>query len=372
MSGPLDGIRVVEFAGMGPGPHAAMLLGDLGADVIHVARRGPDGEPSFHAWDTVLRNRTVVPADLKDPDDLADIRALIDAADVLIEGFRPGVAERLGLGPDACRASNPRLVYGRMTGWGQHGPMAAMAGHDLNYLSITGVLEAIGPAEKPSVPLNVVGDFGGGSTFLVMGILAALVDRSQSGRGQTVDAAIVDGVGQLAQMIWSFRGNDLWREQREANILDGGAPYYGIYTCADGRHVALGTIEAQFYAEALAGLGLDAVTLPDRDDRARWPELRGILAAAFARRTRDEWTKIFDGTDACVTPVLTMTEALEHPHLREREAFGTIDDVAQPMPAPRFDRSVPVAPTAPGARRATAAEVAQCWKRAAGRNSAAD
>ena len=290
------------------------------------------------------------------------MRRLVDAADVLVEGFRPGVTERLGLGPQDCLATNPRLVYGRMTGWGQDGPMAAMAGHDLNYLSITGVLDAIGTAERPVVPLNLVGDFGGGSTFLVMGILAALLERSRSGRGQVVDAAIVDGVGQLAQMIWSFRGMGLWHEQREANILDGGAPFYGVYACADGGHVALGAIEQQFYAQAVAGVGLDLAALPDRDDRSKWAELRALLAAAFATRTRDEWAEVFDSTDACVTPVLSMAEALEHPHLRDREAFGDIDGVPQPMPAPRFDRSVPPAPTAPGSRIATCSGVADRWQ----------
>ncbi|CAN5422513.1 CaiB/BaiF CoA-transferase family protein [soil metagenome] len=362
MTGPLDGIRVVELAGIGPGPHAAMLLGDWGADVVRVVRRGPDGEPADLAGDTLLRNRTVVGADLKDPDDLAAVRRLVDAADVLIEGFRPGVTERLGLGPEHCLATNPGLVYGRMTGWGQIGPMAAMAGHDLNYLSITGILDTVGTAERPVVPLNLVGDFGGGSTFLVMGILAALLERSRSGRGQVVDAAIVEGVGQMAQMIWSFRGMGMWQEEREANILDGGAPFYGIYACADGGHVAIGAIEQQFYAQAIAGLGLDLATLPDRDDKSQWPALRDALATAFASRTRDEWTKIFDGTDACVTPVLTMTESLEQPHLRERGAFGSIDGVPQPMPAPRFDRSVPPAPTAPGARVATCTDVADRWQ----------
>jgi alpha-methylacyl-CoA racemase len=359
--GPLHGLRVVELAGVGPGPHAAMLLGDWGADVVRLVRKDADGKPADLIGDTLLRNRTLVGADLKDPADVAVVLALVARADVLIEGFRPGVTERLGLGPDTCLALNPRLVYGRMTGWGQDGPMAAMAGHDLNYLSITGMLDAVGTSDTPTVPLNLVGDFGGGSMFLVMGIMAALFERTHSGRGQVVDAAIVDGVGQLAQMIWSFRAMGIWREQRAANILDGGAPYYGVYGCADGRHVALGAIEAPFYARAIAGLGLDLATMPDRDDQAQWPALRVILERAFATRSRDEWAAVFDGTDACVTPVLTMSEALEHPHLRARQAFGVVDGVRQPMPAPRLDRSMPKPPSPPGAKTSSLAEEVASW-----------
>ncbi|MCU1699187.1 MAG: Carnitine dehydratase [Mycobacterium sp.] len=360
--GALDGIRVLELAGQGPGPHAAMLLGDWGADVIRVVRKAPDGTPSDLAGDAQLRNRTLVAADLKDAKDVAALLQLIADADVLIEGFRPGVTERLGLGPDECVATNPRLVYARMTGWGQDGPLAQSAGHDINYLSITGMLDSIGTSEHPVVPLNLLGDFGGGSMFLVAGILAALIERTRSGRGQVLDVAIVDGVNTLAQMFWTFRAMGIWHEQRANNILDGGAPYYGVYRCADGNHVGVGAIEQPFYAQLLAGLGMEPGELPDRDDPTQWSQLKSLFATAFAAKTRAQWVDVFAGTDACVTPVLSMSEAVDHPQLRARNTFGDVGGILQTMPAPMFSRSHPPEPDAPGTRVATVAAVAKRWR----------
>jgi alpha-methylacyl-CoA racemase len=360
--GALDGIRVVELAGQGPGPHAAMLLGDWGADVIRVVRKAQDGTPSDLAGDAQLRNRTLVGADLKDAKDVAALLQLIAEADVLIEGFRPGVTERLGLGPDECIAANPRLVYARITGWGQDGPLAQSAGHDINYLSITGMLDSIGTSEHPVVPLNLVGDFGGGSMFLVAGILAALIERAQSDRGQVLDVAIVDGVNTLAQMFWTFRAMGIWHEQRANNILDGGAPYYGVYRCADGNHVAVGAIEQPFYAQLLAGLGMEPSELPDRDDPSQWPKLKSLLATAFAAKTRAQWVDVFTGTDACVTPVLRMSEAVDHPQLRARRTFGDVGGIVQTMPAPMFSRSHPGEPDAPGSHVATVGDVTERWR----------
>ncbi|MCK9878930.1 CoA transferase, partial [Frankia sp. Ag45/Mut15] len=335
--GPLAGLRVVELASIGPGPHAAMVLADLGADVIRVERPGA-GQPTDHT----LRNRRWIRVDLKDPAGRTTVLDLLDRADVLLEGYRPGAAERLGLGPEVCLSRNPRLVYGRMTGWGQTGPLADRAGHDINYLSLTGLLHAIGPADRPPVPpLNLVGDFGGGSMLLVCGVLAALWERSVSGVGQVVDAAMVDGASVLAQLMWAFRGMGLWTDDREANTLDGAAPFYSTYTCSDGRYVAVGALEPQFYALLLAGLDLAGETLPGQYDRKGWPVLRARFAGAFASRTRDEWAAVFDGTDACVTPVLTFAEAGSHPHLAARSTIVTIDGVEQAAPAPRFSRTPP-------------------------------
>ena len=347
-AGPLAGLRVLELAGIGPGPHACMLLADLGAKVIRIERRqSAELLPGAGAEsDQLLRGREIRYADLKDPADVARILDLVQTFDVLVEGFRPGVTERLGLGPDACLSRNPRLVYGRMTGWGQTGPLAHDAGHDINYLSLTGILDNIGRAEgRPVPPLNLVGDFGGGSMFLVVGILAALWERVQSGRGQVVDAAIVDGAGVLAQMQWSLRGAGAWFSGRGRNALDGSAPFYDTYECADGRYVAVGCLEPQFFAAMLGGLRLDPATLPGQWEQNRWGELRDALAAAFLSRSRDEWAKAFEGTDACVTPVLTYEEALDNAHLRARGAFVRIDGVDQPAPAPRFSRTPAVSPS---------------------------
>ncbi|HEX3792005.1 MAG TPA: CaiB/BaiF CoA-transferase family protein [Pseudonocardiaceae bacterium] len=353
MAGPLHGLRVVELAGIGPGPHAAMLLADLGADVVRVERPIPGFDPTGTHADHLLRNRRSVAADLKSDEGRDLVLRLIAKADVLLEGLRPGVAERLGVGPADCHQINPGLVFGRMTGWGQEGPLAAQAGHDLNYISITGALHAIGrPNERPPVPLNLVGDFGGGSMFLVAGVLAALWERQRSGRGQVVDAAMVDGVGVLVQMMWAFRGAGGWTDERGANLLDGGAPFYDTYTCADGRWIAVGALESQFYAAFLTGLGLAEEDLPTQFDRAGWPRLRARFTEVIITRTRDEWAKVFAGTDACVTPVLSFEEATTHPHLTARESIITIDGVPQAAPAPRFSRTPtakPVPPRQPGA-----------------------
>jgi alpha-methylacyl-CoA racemase len=351
--GPLHGIRVIEFAGVGPGPHAAMVLADLGADVVRIQRRGVLPHAGLNA-DGMLRGRAVVEADLKDGDDKAAILNLIGRADVLVEGFRPGVMERLGYGPEEAQRLNPGLIYARMTGWGQTGPRAPRAGHDINYLALTGFLHAIGHrADRPVPPLNLVGDFGGGSMFLLVGVLAAIVERQTSGRGQVIDAAIVDGVSVLGQMIWSFRGIGLWSDERGANVLDSGAPYYDTYETADGRYMAVGAIEPQFYTELLVGLGLsDRAQLPDRNDVAQWDSLRATFTQAFRTRTRDEWAAVFDGTDACVTPVLTFAEAAVDSHMTARGAVSAIDNVMQASVAPRFSRTVPGVPEGP-ARVAT-------------------
>lgn len=360
-SGPLQGVRVVELAGIGPGPHAAMLLADLGADVVRVQRAG--GLPGEQGpADQQQRGRRVVEVDLKDPAGRDAVLDLVAAADVLLEGFRPGVTERLGLGPQDCAARNPRLVYGRMTGWGQDGPWSSRAGHDINYISVTGALAAIGrTGERPVPPMNLVGDFGGGSMFLVVGVLSALLERERSGQGQVVDAAMVDGVGALAHMIWAMRGAGAWRDEPGVNLLDTGAPFYDTYTCADGRHLAVGSLEPQFYAQLLAGLELDPAELPGQGDVTRWPELRAVLTARIATRTRDEWAAVFDGTDACVTPVLTWGEAPRHPHMAARSNLVEIDGATQPAPAPRFSRTAPGTPAAPPRAATTVADVVAGW-----------
>ncbi|BDX33676.1 alpha-methylacyl-CoA racemase [Mycobacterium antarcticum] len=337
MPGPLRRLRVVELAGIGPGPHAAQILGDLGADVVRVKRAGPSGLP-----EVMTRNRRSVTADLKTAGGRALVLRLVIHADVLIEGFRPGVAERLGVGPDDCAAVNERLVYARMTGWGQSGPRSQRAGHDINYLSLNGVLHAIGRAgERPVPPLNLVGDCGGGSMFLVTGVLAALWDRQFSGSGQVVDAAMVDGSSVLNQMVWDLRALGMWSDERGVNMVDTGAPYYDTYECADGRYVAVGAIEPQFYAELLTGLGLDAGVLPGQNDTSRWPQLRTVIAAAFLAHDRDHWAKTLADTDACVTPVLSFAEVQTDSHISERRTFLSDGDHLTPAPAPRFSRSVP-------------------------------
>ncbi|CAM3865568.1 CaiB/BaiF CoA transferase family protein [Smaragdicoccus niigatensis] len=357
-SGPLSGVRVVELAGIGPGPHAAMLLASLGAEVVRVQRAGqlrPEGRPSDHQ----LRDRMIVEANLKDPADLDKVKALIARADVLIEGFRPGVTERMGLGPDELLATNPRLVYGRMTGWGQEGPLADRAGHDINYISLTGALHAIGRGdERPVPPLNFVGDFGGGSMFLVVGVLAALVERGISGKGQVVDAAMVDGALALSHFFWAMRGEGMWSDNRAANLLDTAAPFYDTYETSDGKYIAVGSIEPQFYAELLAGLELDPAELPHQYNFAEWPNLKKIFAERIATKTRDEWDAIFTPTDACVSPVLSWAEAASNPHIASRGSLLDIEGVIQPAPAPRFSRTSPGEPAAP-ARSAT--DISDIW-----------
>jgi alpha-methylacyl-CoA racemase len=356
-SGPLAGIRVVELAGLGPAPYACLLLAELGADVVRVDRPGGGTQLVPPEQDALNRSRPSIAVDLKVPAGRDVVLRLVDAADVLVEGLRPGVTERLGVGPDECLARNPRLVYARMTGWGQDGPLADRAGHDINYLGLTGALHAIGTAEAPVVPLNIGADFGGGALFLVVGVLAALLERGTSGRGQVVDAAMVDGASSLVTMVYGLLGAGAWQDRRAANLLDGAAPFYGTYACADGRHVAVGAIEPQFHAQLLAGLGIDADEHGRQLDVARWPEQRARIAAAFAARTRDEWAAAFAGTDACVTPVLGLTEAPHHPHLAARGTFADRGGHPEPAPAPRFSRTpgaVRGEPRAPGQDTRTA------------------
>lgn len=348
--GPLAGVRVVELGGIGPGPHAAMMLADLGADVVRVRRPGSLQMPAENV-DLLHRGKRVVDLDVKrEPQVLLD---LIAKADVLLDCFRPGTCERLGIGPDECTAVNPRLIYARITGWGQDGPLAQTAGHDINYLSQTGVLSAIGYRDRPPVaPLNLVADFGGGSMLVLAGILAALYERERSGAGQVIDAAMVDGVSMLAQMMWTMKATGSLADQRESFLLDGGAPFYRTYAAADGGYLAVGSIEPQFFAALLTGLGLSADELPGQFDRDRWPQLREVFEARFAERTRDEWVAVFDGTDACVTPVLTWAEAADSAHLLTRHTLVDVDGVRQAAPAPRFSRT-PAGPVGTPPRHTT-------------------
>lgn len=360
LAGPLAGTRVIELGGIGPVPHAGMMLGDLGADVVRVER--PGYEFDRDRADFILRNRRIVVLDLKQMSDLADLVSLIDAADVLIEGFRPGVTERLGVGPNVFAESNPRLVYARMTGWGQAGPLANRAGHDLNYISLTGALNAIGHAgAPPTVPINFVGDYGGGSMMLVQGVLAALVERSVSGLGQVLDVAMIDGASVLSQQILSLHEQGRWSSERGSNTLDGGAPFYRTYACADGLSVAVAALEPPFYRELLVGLQLDPGALPDRDDPAQWPALHDLFTDVFVRRTRDEWVGVFEGTDACVSPVLDFDEAARHDHVVARGTRIEIESMSQAAPAPRFSRTPPGVPDPPPSHSTDAAEVLAGW-----------
>jgi alpha-methylacyl-CoA racemase len=337
--GPLRGLKILEFAGIGPGPFCGMVLADLGADVVRLDRaEGPAGSRQ----DFLGRGRRSVGLDLKRPEAVAAALRLIEGADALIEGFRPGVMERLGLGPDACLARNPRLVYGRMTGWGQEGPLAQSAGHDINYIALTGALWSIGrPGERPVPPLNLVGDYGGGGMLLAVGVLAALLEAKGSGRGQVVDAAMVDGAALLMAPIYAMMARGRWGPERGANYLDGAAVFYDTYECADGRWLAVGPIEPQFWAEMLRLLSLDPARFERRMEPAHWPVLKEELAAAFRARTRDDWVGVFEGTDACVCAVLSMEEAPRHPHNAARGTFLSRDGAVQPAPAPRFGRTAP-------------------------------
>ncbi len=349
-AGPLAGIRIVELNGLGPAPFAAMALADLGADVVRVTRPGDGGDGVMGRFDVLSRNRDCVEVDLKDPAGVASVLALVDAADGFIEGFRPGVCERLGLGPDVLLERNPRLVYGRMTGWGQDGPLAASAGHDITYAATAGALAHIGRRDQPPTPpLNLVADFGGGGMLLAFGMTSGLLSAARSGHGQVVDAAMVDGVAMLMGALIGASESGFWSDERGTNLLDSGAPYYDCYRCADGAYVAVGAIEAPFYAALLEGLGLDDADLPAQNDQDRWPELRSVFATAFLTRTRTEWAEAFEGTDACVAPVLPMGELADHHHLRHRGTVVRVDGAVQPAPAPRFS-STP----APSPRPATA------------------
>ena len=357
MSGPLEGVRVVELAGLAPGPFACMVLADLGADVLRLERAG-----EAPLTDVLGRGRRSVVADLKSPQGVALVLRLVEAADVLVEGFRPGVAERLGVGPQQCHDRNPALVYGRMTGWGQSGPLAARAGHDINYLGLAGGLDPIGRAgHPPTVPLNLVADFGGGGMLLAVGVLAALVERGVSGQGQVVDAAMVDGAALLTTHLHGLRAAGAWQGPRGTNLLDGGAPFYDTYETADGGYMAVGALEPRFYAALLEGLGLDAAEVPSREDPTAWPELRSVLATAFASRTREDWTRVFADVDACVTPVLGPGEAPSDPHALARETFVEVAGVVQPSPAPRFSRTPGSVSGPPPAPNHGAAEALREW-----------
>ncbi|GAA4814953.1 CaiB/BaiF CoA-transferase family protein [Streptomyces ziwulingensis] len=359
--GPLTGVRVVELAGIGPGPFAAMLLGDLGADVVRVDRPGGPGLAIDPAHDVTLRNKRSVIIDLKaaeGPDRVLDLTA---RADVLIEGYRPGVAERLGVGPEPCHARNPRLVYGRMTGWGQDGPLAQRAGHDIGYLALTGALGMTGaPGTPPTAPANLLGDYAGGSLYLVVGVLAALHHARATGTGQVVDAAIVDGAAHLSAMIHGMLAAGAWQDRRGVNLLDGGCPFYGTYETSDGRYMAVGALEQRFYAEFMTLLGIPE-RAPDRGDPARWDALREAIAARFRTRTRDEWTAVFDGSDACVSPVLSLREAPAHPHLAARATFTDHGGRTQPAPAPRFSATPAAVRTGPALPGADTEAVARDW-----------
>ncbi|MFF5296096.1 CaiB/BaiF CoA transferase family protein [Paractinoplanes globisporus] len=341
MSGPLAGVRVVELAGLAPAPFGCMILADLGADVIQVDRPGGSGAPPT----PMQRSRRTVTLDLKTEAGVADLLRLAARADVLVEGYRPGVAERLGFGPETIEKINPRLVYARMTGWGQEGPLADRAGHDIDYIAVAGALEPIGRAgERPHAPLNLIGDFAGGGMLLAVGVLAALLERVTSGRGQVVDAAMVDGSALLTAFLHGMIGAGRWPFGRGENMLDGGAPFYDTYATADGGFMAVGALEPAFYGALLDGLGLAEEDLPAQLDRAGWPVLRARFAAAFATRTRAEWSVVFAGSDACVAPVLSPAEAPGHPHNRARNAFVTVGGVPQPAPAPRFGRTPAATP----------------------------
>ncbi len=355
-TGPLKGVKVVEIAGIGPGPHACMILADLGADVIRVERPGGAGSPGPREADLLTRGRPSVALDLKNPDAIEAVLQLVEGADVLLEGMRPGVTERLGLGPEDCWSRNPALVYGRMTGWGQDGPWAHMAGHDMNYISIAGALHGLGQdAGQPHFPSNLIGDFGGGSTYLVIGVLAALLEAKVSGQGQVVDAAIVDGTAHLNAMWASMLAGGVAVEQRGVNILDGGIPNYRIYETADGKHMSVGSLEPQFYALLLEGLGIPA-------EEAMDTAAIGVkIEARFKEKTQAEWCEVFDHTDACVAPILPLTEAAEHEHNKARGVFVERDGMLQPGPAPRFSRTEPTLTTGPSAAGGNTREALEAW-----------
>ncbi len=342
MMGPLAGVKVIELAGIGPGPLCCMLLSDMGAEVVRVDRIGPSdlGVGMPPRFDLLGRGRHSVAIDLQKRDGAETLLRLVERADALIEGFRPGVTERLGIGPAECLTRNPRLVYGRMTGWGQEGPLAHAAGHDINYISLVGALHAIGRAgEAPVPPLNLVGDYGGGGVYLAFGVVCGLLEASKSGKGQVVDAAMIDGAASLMTMFYGLRAMGVWTDKRGENLLDSGAHFYDVYETADGLYLSVGAIEGKFYIELLRLTGLEGRALPGQMDRAKWPEMRETLRAVFKKKTREEWCAILEGTDACFAPVLSMEEAPRHPHNQARGTFVEIDGVIQPGPAPRFSRT---------------------------------
>ena len=357
--GPLAGIRVIELKGLGPGPYAGMLLADLGADVIVIERSSqPKGIAIPSSKDVTSRGKRSIVLDIKKQEGLSALLQMVEGADVLFEGFRPGVAERLGVGPDACHARNPALIYGRLTGWGQDGPLARAAGHDINYISLSGVLAAIGTPDRPVPPLNVVGDYAGGSLFLAVGILAALIEAKESGKGQVVDASVVDGSANLLSFFHGLQHFGQWSaQQRGSNIFDGGVCYYDVYETADGKFISVAPLEPHFYAEFVERAGLDVEEFGEQCGPDRMPEVRARLEEIFKTRTRDEWCEIFEGSDACVAPVLDFAEAPEHPHNVARGTYIEIDGVVQPAPAPKFSRTVNAKPDAPHAEGADSVEV---------------
>lgn len=350
--GPLRGVKIVEFAGIGPAPFCGMMLSDMGADVLRVDRRDPVelGVERAIPYQITRRGRRSVVLNLKSASGQATAKRLVERADGLIEGFRPGVMERLGLGPDVCLEANPKLVYGRMTGWGQDGPLASAAGHDINYVALTGVLSCIGPRGGPPIPpLNLVGDYGGGGIYLAFGMVCGIFEAARSGKGQVVDAAMIDGTCSLAAALFADVAAGTWRERRGTNIVDGGAHFYGVYETSDGKFVSVASIEKRFYQLLLNALGMDASALPDQHDHSHWPELHAKFAEVFRRKTREEWCRIMRGTDICFAPILTPSEAREDPHLKARGTFVVVDDVWQVAPAPRFSRTVPEIQSAPAA-----------------------
>jgi crotonobetainyl-CoA:carnitine CoA-transferase CaiB-like acyl-CoA transferase len=346
--GPLAGVKIIELSGLGPGPMCAMLLADMGATVLRITRKEPVklGVPRPLKFDLMFRNRKTIALDLKDPEATKVVLDLIENADALIEGFRPGVTERLGLGPDVCLARNPRLVYGRMTGWGQTGPLAQAAAHDLNYIAVTGMLNAIGAKEKPAVPLTVIGDYAGGGLYLALGLLAAIIETKSSGQGQVVDAAIVDGTVSLATMPLGLRGAGIISEERVDNIVDGGAFFYDVYECADGKFVSVAPVEERFFEVLLDKLEIPKEQMGPHLKRENWDKGRALLTERFKQKTRQQWCDLLEGTDACFAPVLSWDEAPNHPQLRARETFIEVDGVTQPAPAPRFSRTVSAKPVA--------------------------
>lgn len=349
-TGPLAGLKVVEMAGLGPAPMCAMLLADLGATVIRIDRKVPAdlGLRRPRRYDLLLRNREAIGVDLKSPAGGDLVLRLVEGADALIEGFRPGVMERLGLGPDACLGRNPRLVYCRITGWGQTGPLAQAAGHDINYVALTGAINAMGRAgDPPAIPLSIIGDFGGGALYAAFGLLAGIIEARQSGRGQVVDTAMVDGVASLQTIFLGMLGGGLWRDERGTNPTDSGSHFYGVYQCADDKWISVAAVEARFHDELLRRIGVDPAAIGAQMDPANWPRAKALLAERFRSKSRDEWCALLEGTDACFAPVLSWREAPRHPHLRARETYVAIDGVEQPNVAPRFSRTVPSRPQSP-------------------------
>ena len=360
--GPLAGFKIIEMKGIGPGPYAGQLLADMGAEVIVVERSSKSSGISIPAaMDISSRGKRNIALNLKSAEGLEALLKLLEGADALFEGFRPGVTERLGYGPDVCLARNPKLVYGRMTGWGQTGPLSHAAGHDINYISLTGSLAAIGTADRPVPPLNVVGDYAGGSLFLVMGMLAAMLEAQKSGKGQVVDTAITDGSASLMSMFYSLNNVGAWDTKRESNMLDGGTPFYGPFETSDAKFVSVGPLEPQFFAEMVEKAGFPSSFIQDQHNTAKWPEMKATFVETFKAKTRDEWAEIFEGSDACVAPVLNFKEAVDHPHNQARGTYIDIDGVQQPAPAPQFSRSVCDKPSAPRAEGSDTLEVLNEW-----------